>query len=174
MAAALIAWAWSYLKPVNFSTLAVSAVVATDVGLVACEGRVMVYCGRASGPTPTFTGVFHNGEVLFDLNAYRRVADMVEVDRNAGPFAYWRAVEMGTRYHRVLAPMWFPVAASAVLPCLWPRRRARERRALRRLTGGTCPACGNDLSGGAGPADFRSARCPECGRNPLDAYDATL
>ena len=81
---------------------------------------------------------------------------------------------MGTRYHRVLAPMWVPVAALAVLPCLWLRRRARGRRALRRLTGGTCPACGYNLAGGAARADVRSARCPECGRNPLDAYDAAL
>ena len=88
MAVAVVAWASSYFKPMDFSTLPVTAFVATDGGWVACEGRVMVYCGRASWPTPTFTGVFHDGQVLFDLDAYRRVADVVEVDRSAGPFAY--------------------------------------------------------------------------------------
>jgi hypothetical protein len=172
LAATVVAWAWSYLEPVDFWSLPVSAVVATDVGLVACEGRVMVYCGRGKWPTPSFIGVYHDGEVLFDLDTYRRLADIVEVDRSVGAFAYWRSVEMGTRYHRVLAPMWFPLLAFAILPALWLRRHHARRQALRRLTGGACPACGYDLSGGAGRADLRSARCPECGRKPLEAYDA--
>ena len=39
MAAAVVAWAWSYLKPVELSTRAVIAFLATDAGLIACEGH---------------------------------------------------------------------------------------------------------------------------------------
>jgi len=172
--ALLVAWPWSYFEPVDFASLPVTGLVARDVGLVVCEGRAMVYYGSGRWPTPTFTGVYHNGEIPFDLNLYRTSVQKAEVDWNAGPFAYWRTVEMTTRYHRVFFPMWLPPVVFSVLPALWLRRQHNERQARRRLSDGACPACGYDLSGNAGLSNIHSARCPECGRNPLEAYDAGI
>jgi hypothetical protein len=175
--ATLVAWPWSYFEAVDFSTLRFSALLATDVGVVVCEGRAMVYFAHARGPTPTFMGVFHNGELPFNLDLYRSWSPGTpapEANWNVGPFAYWRSVEMGTRYRRMFAPVWFPLLALSVLPALWLRRHRRERQARRRLTQSACPGCGYDLCGDAGRSDLRSARCPECGRNPLEAYDAAL
>jgi hypothetical protein len=135
----------------------------------------MLYVGWSRPPVATFTGVFHNGEVLFNLDRYRAPdppVKAVEANWQAGPFAYCRAVEMGTRYHRLFVPLWFPLPALSVLPALWLRRRRRSRRALRRLTAGECPECGYDLAGSAGRTDLRAARCPGCGLNPLEAYEA--
>jgi len=175
-AAALAAWLWSYLEPVHVSTLPLTGLALTDLGVVACEGRVMAYVGWCRQPGAAFTGVPHNGEVLFDLDLYRApdpAIKTVEADWQAGPFAYQRSVDSGTRYHRLFLPLWFPALALSVLPALRLRRFRRYRAARRRLTAGQCPGCGYDLSGDPGGTDLRSARCPECGRNPLDAYNAS-
>ena len=175
--AVLAAWPWSYLEPVTFSTLPLTALASADLGVVACEGRAMLYVGRSRPPVRTFTGVFYNGQVLFNLDLYRApdpAVKAVEADWQAGPFAYYRAVEMGTRYRRLFVPLWFPLLALSLLPALWLRRLRQSRWARRRLTAGECPGCGYDLCGGAGRLDVRSARCPECGRSPLEAYDAAL
>ena len=57
----------------------------------------------------------------------------------------------------IQTPMWFVVAAFAILPCAAVMRLVRRRRRVKRMAAGQCIACGYDLR--ASPE-----RCPECGR----------
>jgi hypothetical protein len=60
---------------------------------------------------------------------------------------YWRL--------RVYYPL--PVALAFLPAVPWLMQKLRDRRALRRIIAGLCPACGYDLRASDG------ARCPECG-----------
>jgi hypothetical protein len=66
----------------------------------------------------------------------------------------------------VVAPAWFVIALSLVLPASGTLRVTRAVRRHRRLRGGRCAACGYDLR--ATPE-----RCPECGWQRAGTCDAT-
>ena len=62
-------------------------------------------------------------------------------------------------YRAIVIPVAYPLALTAILPCLWAASRLRRRR---RALKGHCVACGYDLR--ASPD-----RCPECGTEPRKA-----
>ena len=169
------AWPVSYFRVVRLAVMYLPGV--TQAGAVASDGRVMVFHGHATQAGAAFDGGFVD-KTPYDFNRHRLVATSREAAVDRGPFAYWRLGEYGARYHRVVAPAWFFLAALAVLPGLWLRRRANARRALDRLTGGRCPGCGYDLAGTAGrgapAAVVLRANYPECGRTPVDAYNEAV
>jgi hypothetical protein len=81
----------------------------------------------------------------------------VRSTRFAGVEVYADAAVAGgpPQYRAVVVPVAYPLAAAAVLPCLWAVSESRRRR---RAVRGRCDACGYDLTGNA------SGVCPECGR----------
>jgi hypothetical protein len=72
-------------------------------------------------------------------------------------FFFGRLVGVRQSRTMLLLPMWFVIAATAVLPLSAGVSIVHRRRHKRRLSAGCCPACGYDCRATPG-------RCCECGR----------
>ena len=95
-----------------------------------------------------------NGDILYGCSSSPIKNESMTCAWSHFGFRWERIDQSATNFiHLWSVPLYVPMVASAILPLIWFRNRARIRR-LARI--GCCATCGYDLR--ASPT-----RCPECG-----------